>query len=69
MDIIRLYRDYGIDHKAEGHKHTRPGWVNTECPFCTGNPGMHLGWNLKEEYFFCWRCGWHAPITTLSELL
>lgn len=69
MDIIRLYRDYGVDHKAEGHKHTRPGWVNTECPFCTGNPGMHLGWNLKEEYFFCWRCGWHAPIATLSELL
>lgn len=68
MDIIRLYRDYGVDHKTEGHKHCRPGWVNTECPFCTGNPGYHLGWNIQEEYYFCWRCGWHPPVKTISIL-
>lgn len=69
MDIIRLYRDFSIEHYTEGHKHTRPGWVNTECPFCTGNPGFHLGWNINEEYFVCWRCGWHPPLKTISEIL
>lgn len=46
MDIVRLYHDYGVDHRTEGHKHCRPGWVNTECPFCEGNKGFHLGWNI-----------------------
>lgn len=69
MDIIRLYRDFGVIHTTEGHKHSRPGWVNTECPFCTGHKGFHLGWNLQDEYYFCWRCGWHPPVKTLSEIL
>ena len=69
MDIIRLYQDFGIEHRTEGHKHTRPGWVNCECPFCTGNPGLHLGWNLEGEYFVCYRCGYHPPVKTLSVLL
>lgn len=73
MDIIRLYRDFGVDHRTEGHKHCRPGWVNTECPFCSSkagaNPGLHLGWNIKDAYYFCWRCGWHPPIRTISELI
>jgi hypothetical protein len=69
MDIIRLYQDFGIDFKTENHKHCRPGWVQTKCPFCEGNPGYHLGYNLQDEYWSCYRCGWHAPVTTLSELL
>lgn len=69
MDIVRLYKDFGVDHATEGHKHTRPGWVNTECPFCEGNPGLHLGWSLNEEFYVCWRCGWHPPVKTVAELL
>lgn len=72
MDIVRLYQDYSIEICPEEHKHHREGWVNTECPFCsspTSNPGYHLGWNLSDEYFYCWRCGWHPPIRTVSELL
>ena len=69
MDIINLYRDYDITYQTEGHKHCRTGWVNTECPFCTGNAGLHLGWNIENEYYQCWRCGWHPPIKTVSELL
>lgn len=68
MDIIRLYRDFNVNHRTGGHKHCRPGWVNVECPFCEGNPGYHLGWNINEEYYFCWRCGWHAPVKTIAEL-
>jgi hypothetical protein len=69
MDIIRLYQDYSVDFLTEGHKHTRPGWANTECPFCTGNPGYHLGYNLQEDYYYCWRCGWHPTVETISKLI
>ena len=73
MDIYRLYQDYNIPIAPEGHKHQRYGWVNIECPFCSGivgnNPGYHLGWNEDYEYFFCWRCGWHPPVKTISLLL
>lgn len=69
MDIERLYRDYGIYYQTEGHKHCRDGWVNTSCPFCTGNPGLHLGFDLNDKKFVCWRCGGHRMYTVLSTLL
>jgi hypothetical protein len=69
MDIIQLYQDFSVPHATEGHKHCRPGWVNTECPFCTGNPGLHLGYNLYDDYFYCWRCGWHDPLSSITELI
>ena len=72
MDIIKLYQDYNVEFVTEGHKHARPGWVNCECPYCSSpstNPGYHLGWNMDEEYYFCWRCGWHPPVKTISLLL
>ena len=69
MDIITLYNDYSIPYQTEGHKHCRPGWVNTECPFCTGNPGLHLGYNLQGNFYACWRCGWHPIAPTIAKLL
>lgn len=69
MDIIQLYRDYGIPFKTEGHKHSREGWVNIACPFCTGNPGYHLGYNLQGDFYVCWRCGSHPVKSTISTLL
>lgn len=68
-DIVQLYQDYNIPHQTEGHKHCRPGWVNVECPFCTGNPGLHLGATLDGSTFYCWRCGWHAPSKAIATLL
>ena len=69
MDIIKFYEDYKIPFQVEGHKHCRPGWVNIECPFCTGNPGVHLGFSLTENYFHCWRCGGKDTIKTLQKLI
>jgi DNA primase len=69
MDIQKLYRDYNIPFATEGHKHCRPGWVNTECPFCTGNKGLHLGYDEDLNRFVCWRCGGHHPINAISALL
>lgn len=61
-------RDFGVDFAASGGKHTRPGWVQLRCPFCTGSSGWHLGYNLEKYYFNCWRCGWH-PIADVLMLL
>ncbi len=69
MQIEQLYRDYGVIAFTEGQKHTRPGWINVACPFCTGNPGYHLGFHMDDEYFVCWRCGGHSQKHTFSKLL
>ena len=69
MKIEQLFEDYRIEYQTEGHKHCRPGWVNRECPFCVGNPGMHLGYNLRGNYFQCWRCGRHNTTKTISILI
>lgn len=61
MDIIKLYQDYSVKTPNKGHKHHRDGWIQTECPFCSGDPGYHLGYNLQNNYFNCWRCG-HVPV-------
>jgi len=69
MDIIQLYQDFSVDFLTEGHKHCREGWVNTPCPFCTGNPGYHLSYNLDDDFYLCWRCGWHPTSLTVSKLI
>lgn len=69
MDILRLYNDYNIDYRTEGHKHCREGWVNVECPFCSGNPGYHLGFQFGGNSFVCWRCGSHNLTETIGQLL
>jgi len=69
MDITQLYQDYSVDFLTEGHRHCSEGWVNTACPFCSGNPGYHLGFNLDDNYYMCYRCGWHPVSKTIAELL
>ena len=69
MNIIELYQDHGIPFQTEGHKHCRPGWINTPCPFCTGNPGLHLGVTENGSHFYCWRCGGHPVLLSIATLL
>ena len=69
MDILQLYHDFGITHLTEGHKHCRPGWVNSPCPWCIGNPGFHLGFDLHNEHYYCWRCGWHPIVPTIAKMI
>lgn len=69
MRILELYTDYHVDHATEGEKHCRPGWVNVPCPFCTGNPGYHLGYNMETNHFHCWRCGSKFVDKVISKLL
>lgn len=68
MDILQFYDDFHVDYMTEGHRHCRPGWVNTPCPFCIGNPGYHLGFSLNRNNFTCYRCGSHSTIEVVSTL-
>lgn len=74
IDIIKIYQRFGIPYQTEGHKHVRSGWIGIPCPFCTGNPGYHLGYcyDRNSKYagaFHCWRCGGKNLIEVLSSLL
>ena len=72
MELDKLLREYNIDFASEGHKHCQVGWINMPCPFCKSEPGhegLHLGYNLSGEYFYCWRCGGHPTYKVLSKLL
>lgn len=69
LNIEQLYIDNNIEYVTEGHKHTSPGWTHTACPFCSGHKGYHLGYNNNENYFNCWRCGYHSITDTISTLL
>lgn len=59
FDVENFYNDNSIAFITEGTKHCQAGWVQTSCPFCTGNFGHHLGYNLSGDFFNCWRCGFH----------
>lgn len=69
FNVIKFYQDHGIDYKTEGHKHCRPGWIQVECPLCSGEQGYHLGFNLERGYFHCWRCGGHSIDIVIRTLL
>lgn len=69
MNIEQLYIDYSIPIAPMEHKHAHEGWVHVECPFCEGNVGYHLGFNIQDEYFMCWRCGWKAIEPAVAKLL
>lgn len=72
MDIQQLYQDFSVDYKTEGHKHCRPGWINTECPWCSGpagHEGYHLGFHLQTNHYVCWRCGFHPIASTVAKLI
>lgn len=74
INIIRLYQDYHLDFKTSGHKHCHVGWAHTPCPFCSGNPGYHLGYCFDTnspffDKFVCWRCGGKSSRKAIAGLL
>jgi len=60
--------DHSIDSTTHG-KHSRPGWVQIHCPFCTGHSGWHGGFNIEGGYYNCYRCGHHWLDKVISTLL
>lgn len=68
MNIQPVLDQLHIPYQTEGHKHCRPGWANTACCYCSGNPGLHMGISLDGRTARCWRCGRHPIYKTLSKL-
>jgi len=62
--------DYNIPYAQNG-KHYREGWVNCACPMCSGSgsSGYHLGFNTKDGYVTCYRCGSHTLYSIISALI
>ena len=69
IDFQRFCQDFRIPVAPKGHKHSRRGWINIRCPFCTGTEGYHFGYNLEKGYGFCFRCGWHPVDLTIQTLI
>jgi len=69
FDAAQFFMDHSVYYATEGHKQCQPGWINIPCPFCTGNPGYHLGYDLTAGYFNCWRCGFKPNTQVIRSLL
>lgn len=65
MDFVKLFEDFHIKYTTRVNR----GWVNVDCPYCTSEHPMHLGFNPVEDYCTCWNCGGHNLKQTLSILL
>ena len=60
FNIERFALRYHIPTFTSGFKQCSKGWIHLDCPYCSGNPGPHLGWNISKGYFNCFRCGFHS---------
>lgn len=61
MDPRELFEELKVEYLESGHQHCRAGWLQLRhCPFCSSD-NYHLGFNLENRYFVCWRCRGHNP--------
>lgn len=67
MDVIKLFKDYGIQFSKNSH-HSTEGFIQTRCVFCDDSSD-HLGWHVSGEFVNCWKCGGHSIEWALQKLL
>ena len=65
MNFEKMFKDYHVDYSTKINR----GWVNVECPYCTSEHPLHLGFNPAGDYCTCWNCGGHDLKHTLSKVL
>lgn len=69
MKFEDLLKELNITKAPEGHHHSRPGWIQIDCPFCGRDSNKwHLGYSLEDKYLNCWQCGYHSLVKTLMEI-
>lgn len=69
MIFDELLREHSIPTAPAGHHHTRSGWINFDCPWCSrGTRRWRMGYNTQGKYVNCWSCGPHRLVETLVEL-
>lgn len=58
MKFEDLLREHNIPIAPPGHHHTRPGWIQIDCPHCGKGSGRYrMGYNIRGNYANCWKCG------------
>lgn len=68
MTLTDIFDQYGISAAPAGHEHSRPGWINVDCPFCDLQGHYRMGFAVSYPVANCWACGRHRLIDTLMEL-
>lgn len=68
-ELEMLFLEHGVQIAPSNHHHTRQGWLNIDCPFCSPNSNrFRMGFNIKYKYFNCWTCGNHSTYSTIKTL-
>lgn len=69
-DFEQLLVDHKVPTAPPNHRHSRPGWVNFDCPLCGPNTQkFHMGYNKRAKVLNCWRCGKQDIIKIMVTLL
>jgi hypothetical protein len=70
MRFEELLEKHGIPTAPSNHRHTRPGWLNVDCPWCgPDSQRFHLGYHINGGFLHCWRCGRHQVHDYLGHVL
>lgn len=57
-NLDTFFVKHDVELAPASHHHTRAGWINLDCPFCSpGSKRFRLGFKVKQRYFNCWSCG------------
>jgi hypothetical protein len=67
FDAQQMLQDYQIPYWTEG-KNCNPGFININCPFCNDHSN-HGGFNIQNEYYNCWLCGWYPLIKVIQTVI
>lgn len=59
FDVIQFLTERGIEHRVGPAKNVKAGWVGVDCVFCGDDSGKHLGINLSNGHYACWRNNAH----------
>lgn len=66
FDGISFLEEYGIPFSSHGKNISSSGdWVGLDCPFCSDD-STHLGYNITNGVFVCWKCGFHPQIEVVK---
>jgi hypothetical protein len=63
--LIPFFERHNIPYEIEG-KNVKKGNVTIRCPFCEDDPGFHLGINLDDGAYSCWRDYRHRGRNTVK---
>lgn len=69
MTPAELIRELRVTTAPADHHHSRPGWIQMDCPYCTPDSRRYrLGFNLRAGFFSCWMCKTLPLVPTLARL-